>query len=330
MKKMQFTSSGGNLLPSVYSMKSYPRPQHVSFRSNKVEVYKKRDLSLVKRPVVHAFLIPKLNVFTSSIPDKKYRVNCVLSIGYRCSSADFLNTYHLRKFSGPFDYMYIDMETCFKVIHNNYDDFLNDIIVMYRNEQSAKLLYPKKTSEIKENIYELLEKDVGYMAENYNNNGLAVNQNYVDEKKLSGNLYDWNNICIFFHHAIQSEDIRQQLKMRCERSQRVMQKYGETTCLFFISKIVGCLDIMDYMNGIIRLKQKYKIVSFLTMILCCNNLEDTYFYNESNKCLFIVKKVEDYETQYSMHRTDNNYVYDKEYNIMSQYFDFQLLEKNEV
>jgi hypothetical protein len=338
MNKNQFISLSGNLNRKMYLAKSQHNlityPQHVYFKlkkeSAKVELYQKYHLSVIKKSIAKPLLPAKLNIFTSSIPEKKIILKCVLSIGYRCYSAEFLKNYNLRKFSGPFDYMCIDMETCFKAIHNNYYDFLNDIIVMYRNEKSVKLMYQKKTREIKKNIVELLENDIRYMADNYNNSGLLINQNYIDDNTLSGNLYDWNSICLFLHHAIQSEDIYKQLKMRCDRSQRLMQKYGETTCLFFISKIVNCSNITDYMNDIIRMKQKYNIVSFLTMILCCDNLEDTHFYNESNKCLFIVKKVEDYETQYSRYRTDNNYSYDKEYNLISQYFDFQLLEKNDV
>lgn len=355
---MKITSLSVNFNQPAYSRKFYPhlipQPQHVSFKMKKevnkiqldekpeqakieesaskapAEANEKHELSDIKMSVEQPLLTPPLNVFSSSIPEKKSILNCVLSIGYRCYSAEFLKHYHLRKFSSPFDYTCIDMETCFKAIQNNYDDFLNDIVVMYRNRQSIELLYPKKTKNVKQNIVELLENDIGYMADNYNNIGLVMNQNYIDDTKLSGNLYDWSHICLFLHHAIQLEDIYQKLKMRCQRSQRIMQKYGETSCLFFISKIVNCSNIIDYMNEIIRLKQKYKIVSFLTMIICCDNLEDTHFYNESNKCLFIIKKVEDYETQYSRYRTDNNYGYDKEYNIMSQYFDFQLLEINEV
>jgi hypothetical protein len=32
------------------------------------------------------------------------------------------------------------------------------------------------------------------------------------------------------------------------------------------------------------------------MIICCDNIEDTYY--EISKCLFIIKKVKNYETQY--------------------------------
>ena len=45
-------------------------------------------------------------------------INFIFSIGYRCYSPDFLNTFNLIKMSSPFDYLFIDFETSLKIINN--------------------------------------------------------------------------------------------------------------------------------------------------------------------------------------------------------------------
>ena len=61
-----------------------------------------------------------------------------------------------------------------------------------------------------------------------------------------------------------------------------------------------------------------------------NNLDNNEYYNEVDKCLFIIKKVENYETQYNKYQTDNNLNYEKEFNIILKYFTLQLIEKNDI
>lgn len=62
-------------------------------------------------------------------------INFIFSIGYRCDSVDFLKKFNLRKFSSPFDFLFIDFETSLKIINNNFDDFLHDIILFNKNEK---------------------------------------------------------------------------------------------------------------------------------------------------------------------------------------------------
>ena len=129
-------------------------------------------------------------------------INFIFSIGYRCYSTEFLNKFKLRKMSGPFDYLFIDFETSLKIINNNFDDYLYDIISFNKNTKNIELFYKKNTNKIKKNVYELLVNDIGYMADNYNGNNLLFNQNYLDDNKLNDNLYNWNTICCFHHHNI--------------------------------------------------------------------------------------------------------------------------------
>ena len=257
-------------------------------------------------------------------------INFIFSIGYRCYSPDFLKTFKLRKMSGPFDYLFIDLVTSLQIINNKFDDYLCDIIFFNKNKKTIELFYKKNTNEINPKFYYLLENNMGYMAHNYDGLNLLFNQNYLDDNTLNGNLYNWNTICSFHHQNILDNNVYVSIKKRCERFNNVMNKYNETTALFYITKIVNCENIVDYMNKIIEDKQKYGIECFLIIIINCYNTEENTYYNDVDKCLFITKNVEDYKTQYSKYGTDNNFNYEKEFNIISQHFDLNLIEKNDI
>jgi hypothetical protein len=260
-------------------------------------------------------------------------INFIFSIGYRCYSPEFLINFKLRKMSGPFDYLFIDLETSLKIINNNFDDYLNDIILFNKNAQHIELFYSKNTTQINNKFYELLEEnDIGYMAHYHNGDNLLFNQNYLDDDKLNNNLYNWNTICSFHHHNILDSNIYNLIKNRCERFNYILNKYNETTALFYITKIINCINIVEYMNNIIQLKKQNNIQCLIIIIINCDNIEDSEYYNDIDKCLFIIKQVENYETQYNKYQTDNNLYlnYEKEFDIISNYFTFNLIEKDDI
>lgn len=260
-------------------------------------------------------------------------INFIFSIGYRCYSPDFLNMFKLRKMSSPFDYLIIDFETSLKIINNNFDYYLHDIILFNKNMQDIQLFYKKNTTEINNKFYELLQNNIVYMGRDNNHANFLINQNYLDDSKLDGNLYNWNAICLFNHHNVLDSNIYATIKKRCERFTYIINKYNETTSLFYITKIVNCENIVEYMNNILELKKKNNIKCFIIIIINCDNIEDSEYYNELDKCLFIIKKVDNYETQYTKYVTDNdvdNYNYEKEFNTISKYFTFNLIEINDI
>lgn len=268
-------------------------------------------------------------------------INFVFTTGHRCNSSFFLDTYKLRKMNGPFDNLYVDFESALKLINTNFDDYLNDIILFNKNYKDVRLYYKKNTTEIDKRFYKLYENNlVCYMAQNYNENNLVFNQNFLDDnddndEELNHNIHYWNKICSFHHHNILDETIYNQVKNRCERFQRIMKKYSETITLCHVSKLTFCENMEDYVKKIIDMKNKYEIKVFLTMIVNFYNNsdkeEDASFYNKEEKCLIIFRKVEDYETQNSKYGLDNNYLNnDKLFAIMSEYFDFKLIEKSDI
>ena len=263
----------------------------------------------------------------------KHELNCMFSIGRRCVSTDFMKQFNLRKFSSPFDWVIIDFETSLKTINTKFESYLCDIIIFNKDQRKIELLYKKNTTEINNKFYELLEHNIGYMAINKNNHNEIFNQNFLDDYKLNENIYNWNTICNFHHHNLSDNDTYNMVKNRVDRFNNVLQKYNETTSLFFITKIVSHANIMDYINEMIDLKKKYDITCFLIVIITCDNRDDTHFYYELDKCLFIVKKVQNYDDQYYNYLTENNtyyYDYTNEYNTILKYFKLNLIEKNDL
>ena len=78
------------------------------------------------------------------------------------------------------------------------------------------------------------------MSHNYNHVNLLFNQNYLDTSNLNENLYIWNSICSFHHHNILDNNIYNSIQQRCKRFNNILDKYNETTALFYITKIVNC------------------------------------------------------------------------------------------
>ena len=257
-------------------------------------------------------------------------INFIFSIGYRCYSSEFLTHFKLRKMSGPFDFIFIDIESALNIINNNFDNYLFDIISFNKNTRNVELFYKKNTNEINNKYYELLENNIGYMAHDYSGINLILNQNYIDNCKLSNNLYNWDKICCFLHQDILDNYIYNLIKKRCERFNLIYNKYNNTTVLLYITQIVNSNNIEDYMNLIIELKKKNNINCFIIMIINSDNLEETHYFNEIERCLFIIKKVENYDIQYLKYQTDNNLNYEKELNIILKYFEFNLFEKENI
>lgn len=311
----------------------------------------------------------------------KQTIVSINSIGFRCPSTEFLSHHKLRKMSSPFDNMFCDIESSLKIIHNKFDDFLNDLLFYcpYDFSKHSGVLYEKNTNEINP-IFRALAKGnkITYMKHDYYLSHVFFNQNYTlnDDiisrdisstdtsnyvkdsdnhleteeeimmakiEKNTSNMYNWKHICCFNHHKFlkdseRDHDLYNTLRKRCERFNYIMSKYPENTALFYMTRIMKYENYVDYVKNIIELKIKYKIPCFMIIIVNCDNVEynDIHeHYDELNKCLFILKKVMDYDTQLKNFEIDgclhpSNQFYVKEFNIIKKYFDFDLVEKRDI
>jgi hypothetical protein len=249
-------------------------------------------------------------------------INYIFSIGFRCYSPDFLKKYNLRKISGPFDYLFIDIETAFENIHSNFDKFLSDIVSINKNKLFHEIYYSDK--KINNQILDFIgNKDIGYMSHNYNNSNLIINQNFIHNTPC--NLYNWDRICIFLHHNITEKSEYDIIYERVKIFKNIYKDRKKNLCLLYITKIVETENLEQYKAKIYNLKQKYNINCYLILIICSDKLADGYIFE--NDILYIIKKVNDYNYQYNSKKgTDNNLNYYNEYNIISKVFNMELLE----
>jgi hypothetical protein len=220
---------------------------------------------------------------------EKILINFIFSAGFSCDSANYLKQYDLRKMSGPFDFMYIDFETTLKVIASNFEDYTSDIMVCNKHYQNRYLQNKKNTTEPHPRFKPLIEKDyIGYRDVSYFDVDLLVNQNYIEEQELSGNLYDWKNICIFFHHNIVNRETREKIIMRSNRFMNIYEQKSLKTCLLHITKpLPESTNTSQYIESIIELKNKYKIKCYLIIFILIEQETQITEHEFKNDCLFI-------------------------------------------
>lgn len=79
-------------------------------------------------------------------------INYVFSVGHRCNCVNFIKKNNLRKISGPFDNMFIDLESCFENIEKNFLNFLSNMLLINKNENKLVKYYFDTTIDINEQI----------------------------------------------------------------------------------------------------------------------------------------------------------------------------------
>jgi hypothetical protein len=261
------------------------------------------------------------------------KIRYFLSIGHRCNSTDFAIKYDLRKFSSPFDYMYVDFESALQIISKRFSDFCNDIVIMDNQNKSLQLIHKKNTNVPDEEYSMLLKKNIKYMNDDFSWTTLRINQTYTrpfdHNEEILDNIYFWPRICIHHHHNVQDIHVLNGMQKRCNRFLKVVDNYWRNAVLFYITQILHSVCIEDEIFRLITMKNKYNVKSFLIYILCCDDHDDDHFFID--RCLFIVKKVPSYRQQFLERGTDNHVKYlnyDREIDLMRKYFDMDLIEKD--
>jgi hypothetical protein len=250
----------------------------------------------------------------------------IFSIGHRCNSTQVLKKHKLRNISSPFDYLFIDIESSFQIINNNFKVFLNDIVLFNKDSNQLNIYYT--TNNIVNELDNLKSYgNITYMAHNYNKNNLFINQNFI--QNISANLYNWNRICIFIHHNLLNNSVYNTLIHRCNIFKNIYKIHPNKLCLFYITKIIEFNDITEYKQYIYNLTIKYNITCYIIIIICSDKLNNSFSFE--NKILYIIKNVSNYNYQYNTeYGTDNNLNYKKEFDIIYKLFDFKLKTYNEI
>ena len=216
----------------------------------------------------------------------KIIIKYIYSIGFRCNSVDFLKHYKLRNHSGPFDNIVIDIESSFENISKQFQYFIKDIVLI--DKVNNKISLHLSNSSINKLLLDLNNnnKMLYYMNHEWNRYNLRINQNFINY--INNNLYFWDRICLFLHHNIIDDNIKNKLDNRCHIFNKIYQIYNNLLVLFHITKIITINDLNIYKNYIFNLQKKYNINCYIIIIVCSDRLNETHCFE--NNILFIVKK----------------------------------------
>ena len=249
-------------------------------------------------------------------------INFIFSIGFRCNSCDFLKKYDIRPVSGPFDYLFVDIETAFENICNGFENFLKDIVHVNKSKNINEIYYSNEI--VCKKILDL-SNDVRYMGHNYHDYDLLINQNFIDNN--DSNLYDWKRILLFLHHDITNQEAYESIYKRIQRFKKIYNERCENVCLFYITRIIE-INFEIYKEKIKNLKKKYKINCYIVIIFCSHNVQQECYLLEDN-ILFITKKVRSYKKQ-KIGTDNNNLNFNKEYITMIKAFNIELMSYKEI
>lgn len=216
----------------------------------------------------------------------------------------------MSKFSGPFDWMYIDLDSSLINIRDKFSNYLSDISIQK-------------------------DSSLTYMGQNYSETILPINTRFTERN--SNDVYDWERICVFLHHDLSKQEEIEKINVRIDRFNEIMDLSPEKIMLVYISKILNSPE--REMESIIEKVEEYGIKSYAVFVLCSS---ETAEYNKMvGNCLFIFKNVPNYSFQYEQGRAENEFEwaewgmqginFDKECEIVKSYFDMSnLISKDEI
>jgi hypothetical protein len=255
-------------------------------------------------------------------------IDYLFSIGHRCSSLDFLIHHNLRKMSGPFDFVGLDIETAFDNIETKFTKFLQNLVILNLNHKKVFFQNFSKYCYIEKKLLKL--KNLNYMRDNYNFRNVAINHNYMPTI-INENIYTWDRYCIFLHYNMLNPAALTKIQNKFTIFNKIYAQKSEKTCLIYNSKILKNENIQNTINFIKNLKYKYNIKSYLIIFLCCEDLINEYSIFE-NEILFIIKKVNSYEAQYKKYGTDMDIFLNTndDLSLIQKHFSFNLKNNKQI
>ncbi len=262
----------------------------------------------------------------------KININYIFPVGFRCYSSQFLIKYNIRNAAGPFDWIIVDLETSFKLINNSFKNYLDKIVYVF-NDTSKLDENNTENATDKNDIIFKYKHNFTYMARSMND--VHMYFNYLYTQLDDTNLYNCKHLCLFQHHNLFNINDINKLENRIKRFIDIYNMYNNFV-LFYISRIIES-NIDDEINNILNLKSTYNIKGYLICILCSTAKNDIKFIDN---CLFIIKTVPSYTEQFNNKDSDNNIIpniaganplnYNREYEIINEYFTFDLVQYNEI
>lgn len=248
-------------------------------------------------------------------------IHYIFSLGYHSRSIKVLKKYDLYRCSGPFDYMIIDLETCFENIKNAFKYFLDyDHLVMIQQNEKKIISY----KHVNDNIIQLVQRKdtepITFMNKTYFSEPIFMNQTYVknndSEIPLDTEIHHWDRVCIFNDNVFDTT-LRTSLLKSCERFNRIYHIQSKYISLFHITLIID-LPLKMYKKLVEDWIKYYGIHCFLTIIICTIDPVKKKYELKDN-ILFIHKVI--------TLDASNDYSFEEEIKIMKKKLDIQLVSK---
>jgi len=186
-------------------------------------------------------------------------IDNIFSIGYRCNSCEFLEKYlNIRKYSSPFSYVVIDINTALNFIDTKFETYVD-----------MKYIRPGN-KKYKFNNREWTSKFI--------HSDSILN----DEKS---DILEMDKICIWCHHNLNDINIKKSFNKRSEHLLFKIHNTPNTCLLFYIEKLQNYDEnIINYFNT--DLLKKYEC-KFLIIIPLLNFNKDPFLFYEDDKIKII-------------------------------------------
>ena len=139
--------------------------------------------------------------------------------------------------SSPFDYMYIDLETCFETIRYNFESFLDPECLIVMNKQQKTISHSKFVQTPLIQFFHNHSK-IRYMAHDYSHIPIVLNQKYIPYSTIDSNIYKWDRVCIFHNHNVTDTKVNNKIRKRCKLFSSIYRHQPKRICLFHITKII--------------------------------------------------------------------------------------------
>lgn len=252
-------------------------------------------------------------------------INYIFSIGWRCSSTLFLEKLGLRSFSSPFDNMFCDLESSLKLIKNEMNGFLENVIMIRQDENE---ITPISNPIVPEEYYDLTSKEIFWSSKSWSDHRLFINIEYNPKGKLPQDINQWDPIWIMIHDDLRNTDIKETYNRRIIRFTKIINKFSEKTMFFFLSKILSFKTLKDFKKKYTDLLDLYAPKQYVCLVLCSDLLEKNEHLLYKEKYLLIFKKVPPFEDQQKIGLTENDtdkVDYSEELALIRKYFHLDII-----
>ena len=186
---------------------------------------------------------------------KVVNINNIFALGYRCNNDEFLIKFlKIRKYSSPFSYMVIDINSALDFIDNKFLNYTNMNYIANGND-----------------TYKFNKRD---WTCNHVHTCSVIENEHVD-------ILDMDRVCIWNHHDLRDNNVINSINRRSSHLLECLHNKSDTTLLFYIEKIQKYEREKESYFDINRL-DKYDCKFLIFIPLLDFNADPFIFYDNSN------------------------------------------------